>query len=660
MMLAVRNVRCGLTALPAAAIAILAVALWITPAQAQLNLEALNNGPRVGATDGPPVTLHAQWAVAAGHQPATLYVTAKISPGWHIYSLTQKSGGPVPSKVTVEGGAGYKVTGPFTPLEMPEVKRDPAFDGLEVETHEGTAVWTAPLQLPAGVDASTLAISGKFSYQACDDGHCLPPTSIPFKAALVDRAAVAKLVPVATSSDPHAADAEGVYKSSTAHVTIRGHIEPRSAQPGSKARLVLTAEPSDEYHIYAYAEKEPKGAGPRPTLIALTAPSGWKSSPAQASGDLIEKDSTDTATGKERYYDKPVTWTIEVNVPKDAKLGTHKLSGGIGFQTCLTGATCDFPQGAEFSVDLPVAEKSQSGQLPLLFTPAKSYKVAGPAQASNAAAAGFDPTKVRPVGAAGTMLSLPHIVLYGFLGGLILNLMPCVLPVIGLKILSFVEQSHHDRKHVFMLNVWYSVGILAVFMALATLPVASHLLFEKEFGWGQQFAYDGFNITLTAIVFVMALSFLGVWEIPIPGFVGGAAANQLAAKEGALGAISKGAITTVLATPCSGPFLTTALAFAVAQSPHVTYTVFAAIGLGMASPYLLIGAFPSLIRFLPKPGAWMDTFKQLMGFVLLGTVVYLMTLVRWPAMVPTLTLLIGLWAGCWWIGRTPGYADLGA
>ena len=99
----------------------------------------------------------------------------------------------------------------------------------------------------------------------------------------------------------------------------------------------------------------------------------------------------------------------------------------------------------------------------------------------------------------------------GFLGGLILNIMPCVLPVIGLKVLSFVEQSGHDRRKAFLLNVWYSLGLLSVFVLLAVLAVT------LGFGWGQLFSFKWFNITLAAVVFVMALSFLGVWEIPIPG-----------------------------------------------------------------------------------------------------------------------------------------------
>jgi len=241
----------------------------------------------------------------------------------------------------------------------------------------------------------------------------------------------------------------------------------------------------------------------------------------------------------------------------------------------------------------------------------------------------------------------------GLLGGLILNVMPCVLPVIGLKILSFVEQAGQSRRRALMLNVWYSLGLLSVFIVLATLAVSVGL------GWGALFSFRGFKITLAAMVFVMGLSFLGIWEIPIPGFVGSGKAVELTQQEGVAGAFAKGVLTTILATPCSAPFLAPALTWAVSQPPLKTYAVFTAVGLGMASPYLLIGAFPKLIRFLPKPGAWMDTFKQIMGFVLFGTVVFILMSLPSPSVVPTVGLLFGLWAACWWIGRTPPTAALG-
>jgi len=148
--------------------------------------------------------------------------------------------------------------------------------------------------------------------------------------------------------------------------------------------------------------------------------------------------------------------------------------------------------------------------------------------------------------------------------------------------------------------------------------------------------------------------------VPIPGFAGRGVAGDLAQKEGVAGAFAKGVLTTVLATPCSAPFLGSAMIWALAQPAPFTLAAFFSAGLGMASPYLLIGAFPALIRFLPKPGAWMETFKQIMGFVLLGTVVFIFTFLDWSYLVPTLGLLMGLWLACWRVGRIAPTADGGA
>jgi len=245
------------------------------------------------------------------------------------------------------------------------------------------------------------------------------------------------------------------------------------------------------------------------------------------------------------------------------------------------------------------------------------------------------------------------VLLVSLLGGFVLNFMPCVLPVIGLKILSFAEQAGRSRGQIFALNAWYSLGMIAVFMVLAALASGVSLgLRDSNLGWGEQFSSTSFNVTMVAIVFVFALSFLGVWEIPIPGFVGSGAATEVAQKGGAVGAFAKGVLTTILATPCSGPMLGPIFGYTLNETPAVTFAIFGCIGLGMASPYLLIGSFPALIRFLPKPGAWMDTFKQMMGFLMLGTIVFFFSFMDRDYLVPTFAMMIGLWAGCWWIGRT--------
>ncbi len=148
---------------------------------------------------------------------------------------------------------------------------------------------------------------------------------------------------------------------------------------------------------------------------------------------------------------------------------------------------------------------------------------------------------------------------------------------------------------------------------------------------------------MIGIVFAFGLSFLGVWEIPIPGFVGSSTVQGAAEREGAIGAFSKGVLSTVLATPCAGPLLVPAVSWAIAQPAWLTFLAFTCIGLGMATPYLLIGAFPQLISFLPKPGQWMDTFKQLMGFLLLGTVVFLFCLVGTEVGDPDADAAAGNW-----------------
>jgi thiol:disulfide interchange protein len=248
-------------------------------------------------------------------------------------------------------------------------------------------------------------------------------------------------------------------------------------------------------------------------------------------------------------------------------------------------------------------------------------------------------------------LSLPVALVMGLLGGLILNLMPCVLPVLGLKLMSFAQQSGQARQEIFRLNLWYCAGLYAVFFVLATASVAANLgLAGSNLAWGEQFTSTRFNIVMAAIVFAFALSFLGVWELPIPGFIG-ERAGRVHAQEGPAGSFLKGVLSTVLATPCSGPFLGPVFGFTLTQPTSVTYAVFAAIATGMSLPYLLVGLFPGLVRFMPKPGHWMETLKEVLGFVMLGTVVFLFTFLDRDWFVPTFALLVGIWAACWWVGK---------
>jgi len=478
-------------------------------------------GSPFGSGGKPVVTVEAQFTAPTANQLARLFITARMEPGWHIYSITQAPGGPIRTTIDLAPSEAYRVTGDFRATTPPEKKIEPGFDGLEVESHHDAVTWHAPVELASGVDPATLTIEGAVRAQACADS-CIAPRKYPFTARLGP-----------------------------------GMDVPESPWPASVGPPGHSAQ----------TPAAPTGAAPdaRPP----------ESAPGQAG----------PPAGHHIPWVRVKTFA-EVNRLVEGRLDLDELEANV--QELETGA-----HGAD-----------ERG----------------------------------PMWAA-------WLILVGFLGGIVLNVMPCVLPVIGLKILSFVNQSGEHPFRALMLNVAFSAGLISVFLLLAALAAGMNLQ------WGAQFQYPWFNVTMAVVVFAMGISFLGVWEIPIPGFVGSGKAADMAQQEGLAGAFFTGIITTLLATPCTGPGMAFAVTMVMSEPPPLIFAVFLAVGLGMASPYLTIGVFPKLIAFLPKPGAWMESFKQVMGFVLLATTVWILSFIHWPYLVPTIGLMFGVWGACWWIQR---------
>ena len=216
---------------------------------------------------------------------------------------------------------------------------------------------------------------------------------------------------------------------------------------------------------------------------------------------------------------------------------------------------------------------------------------------------------------------LPLMLLYAFIGGLILNIMPCVLPVIALKILGFVTEARSEPRRVRNLGLIYALGVLVSFLALAGIVIGVKAAGHHA-GWGMQFGSPVFVVCLTTLVTLVALNLFGVFEVT-PGGRTLNAAGELASKHGAPGAFFNGFLATTLATPCTAPLLSGALGFAFAQSASIIVTVFLFVGLGLAAPYVVLSCNPAWLKFLPKPGAWMEKFKIAMGFPMLATTVWL-------------------------------------
>jgi thiol:disulfide interchange protein/DsbC/DsbD-like thiol-disulfide interchange protein len=227
-----------------------------------------------------------------------------------------------------------------------------------------------------------------------------------------------------------------------------------------------------------------------------------------------------------------------------------------------------------------------------------------------------------PSAASGEVTSFAHALLLAFLGGLILNIMPCVLPVIALKIFGFVNQAKESPARVRMLGMVYCLGVLVSFAVLAGVVIAVQQA-GRSASWGMQFQNPVFLVSMTTLVTLVALNLFGLFEVSL-GSGAMTSASELAGKEGPTGAFFNGMLATALATPCTAPLLAPALGFAFAQPPLLILVLFLAIGAGLALPYLLLTFQPAWLKFLPKPGNWMVHFKHAMGFPMLATAIWLL------------------------------------
>ncbi len=246
--------------------------------------------------------------------------------------------------------------------------------------------------------------------------------------------------------------------------------------------------------------------------------------------------------------------------------------------------------------------------------------------------------------------------LTAFVGGMILNLMPCVLPVISLKIMSFVNLSGEDRKKTVLHGVLFSAGVLISFWALAGALLILQT-YGHAVGWGFQLQQPIVIAILAIVILIFSLSMLGVFEFgtSLSSMAGQAQVKSQKKSESLTGSFFSGILATAVATPCTGPFLGPAVGFAVTQSAVLSMLIFTSLGLGMAFPYLLLSIFPSLLRFLPKPGNWMVTFKEVTGFIMMAVVLWLLWI--FSAQTDSFALFILLSSfliislGCWIFGK---------
>ena len=374
-----------------------------------------------------------------------------------------------------------------------------------------------------------------------------------------------------------------------------GLVADRTAyEPGETARVAAKITVEEGWHVNS---NTPTFDYLIPTKLDLQLPAGWPDEAVR-----YPKHDMQTFAFADQplaVYDGEFVILAEVKVPADAQTGPVPVKGALRYQAC-NDSQCLPPVTTDATVSLTVGPGG---------TPIASELFQGSA-----------PSAPSDSGSSGAGRGLGIMLLLALLGGLILNAMPCVLPVLSLKVFGLVRSAGHGRSEVIRGALATAAGILVSFWALALAAVAAKAA-GAAVGWGIQFQRPGFVTFLAVVVVLFSLNLWGLFEINLPQRL--ARAGGAGPREGLAGHFASGLFATLMATPCSAPFLGTAVGFALGQEAPAILAIFTAVGLGMALPYLLLAAAPGAARFLPKPGAWMDTLRGIMGFLLAAAAIWL-------------------------------------
>jgi len=511
--------------------------------------------------------------------------------------------------------------GGFTagPLVLPAGdKHTDEFFG-EVETYRGSLEAT----LPGSAEASATTLRLRVKYQGCADlGICYPPQAREVTVTL----------PTAPAGDASAALPSVAGLLSGGHSS--GLLSTSTSGDGGLTATGAAGLPLPDTEAYRL---EAVTDGPERIVVRFTIAPGYylyrdkTTFAAQSERGVVVRPGEWPAarTHSDEYFGEQAVYYDEVLVPLDVvrtQDGADTLRLTIGFMGCQENGVCYPPLKRELTVELADA----------------------PANADVQAAAGTRSDAANPgASRAADGIGLFAALGLALLGGLILNLMPCVLPILSLKALGLAgsgESEAKARSHA----LWYTAGVVLSFAALGGLALALREA-GLALGWGFQLQQPVVVGGLALLMFAVGLSLSGVFNL------GGGLANvggALTQKSGPAGDFFTGVLAVVVAAPCTAPFMGAALAYAFAASTVVAIGVFVALGLGLALPFLAIGFVPGLAQRLPKPGAWMDTLKQVLAFPMYLTAVWLVWVlakqrgadaVGW-VLGGAVLLALGLWA----------------
>ena len=542
---------------------------------------------------------------ASAPAPGRVQLQWKIADGYYLYR----------HRIAVQATDGT----PLGTLQLPAGDRhtDPFFG--EVETYRHLLQATLPLE------ARGARVTLQVKYQGCADaGVCYPPQKRVLTVAVAKADAHGPAVPATGTSDGLAslartlggAPAGGPLLATQAGGTEATPLPPEQAFgfeaiAGDGNTLLLRFTPAKGYYLYRDKTSLRLQDADGVTLAAPRWPPGT-SHRDEHFGDVVV------------YFDQ-----VDVPVPLHrSRPDATRLTLVATFQGCQTDGICYPPMTRSVRLALPagrVGPDAASRTVGATEPPAQARAAAARASDASLAAASRegavaerDPSPAAPASAGRTRLGIVGALLAAVLGGLVLNLMPCVLPVLSLKAMSLVangKDATRARGHA----LWYTAGVLLSFLLLGALALGLRQA-GLALGWGFQLQQPLVVAVLGLVMLALGLSLSGVWQ------AGGAwtgVGDSLARRSGPVGDFFTGVLAVVVATPCTAPFMGAALAWAFTAPAALAMAVFLMLGVGLALPFLLLGLSPGLVRFLPRPGAWMDTLKQVLAFPLYLTAAWL-------------------------------------
>ena len=502
----------------------------------------------------------------------TVAVRLTLDPKWHTYWINPGDAG-LPLKVKWTLPQGVTVG----PLQFPTPKLTPQ-PPLMSYGYEDEVLVLADVRVPAGFTGSTLQLAGKADWLACAE-VCLPATG---PLALT-------LNVGATTDQP--------TRWATAIAATRRRL------PAPLAGWTVRGWADSANYVVALARHAP---GPTTSFVTPYV--------FVDSADIVEH------AAPQRVAQRPDTLIFAIPRGATATATAVRLSGIIG-----TDIAAESPRGFAFdtpvNVDVPTAVRQRATAL--LATAGN----VGGVSATTSADAPIDPA---------ADMTLVAAILFAFVGGLLLNLMPCVFPVLSVKVLALLQHggaanAERGRKH----GLAFGLGVLLSFWTLAGVLMVLRAGGES-LGWGFQLQSPPVVALLALLMFALALNLSGVFEI-------GLSLTRLgtAGAGGGYGdSLLTGGLAVLVAAPCTAPFMGAALGFALVQSPVLGLLVFTALGLGLALPFVVLASAPRLLRFLPRPGPWLETLKQLFAFPLYATVVWLLWVLGQQAGVNALAIVL--------------------